>query len=73
MDLALREIEETQQSLEKFIEKSHKIRCQLTAETEELTISSNEVQEAIACFEREVIVEGVEKITGKIPAEKLVR
>ncbi|XP_078053789.1 cilia- and flagella-associated protein 263-like [Augochlora pura] len=45
----------------------------MRAEIEELEIRMSEVQEAKEEFEENVVIGGVDPITGKIPAEKVVR
>lgn len=45
----------------------------LKAHIEEIEIRISEIQEAKEDFEVEVVTEGVDRLTGKIPAERLIR
>ncbi|XP_029049234.2 coiled-coil domain-containing protein 113-like [Osmia bicornis bicornis] len=59
--------------LDRFGEETRKKKTYLRAEIEELEIRITEVQEARDEFEEDVVEKGVNRITGKIPAEKIVR
>lgn len=73
MDLAMREMEEMQIALENFIKRSHRIKCNLKAELEEIGIRESEVTEARDIFEQKIVIEGVDSLTQRIPAEKFLR
>nr|XP_012140378.1 PREDICTED: coiled-coil domain-containing protein 113-like [Megachile rotundata] len=73
MTMARNEVEEMRKALEKVRETTTKKRTYLRAELEELEIRISETQEAKEEFEEDVVAEGVNRITGKIPAEKIVR
>lgn len=73
MKMAKNEVEEMRKLLERFREATRKKKTYLRAEIEELEIRITEVQEARDEFEEEVVEKGVNRITGKIPAEKIVR
>ncbi|KAF5274793.1 hypothetical protein FQR65_LT00376 [Abscondita terminalis] len=73
IDLAMREIEDIQVTLENFIKKSRQTKANLKAKLEELQIRESEVSEAMEIFEQSIVVEGVDSLTGKIPAEKFLR
>ncbi|KAK9717779.1 protein of unknown function (DUF4201) [Popillia japonica] len=72
-DFVLREIEEMQTSLMKFIGISHRKKSNLQAEIEESNIRAQEVDDSRNDFEQTIVIEAVEKLTQKIPAEKFVR
>lgn len=72
-DLVMREIEDMQQTLEHLIYKAHRIKCNLTAAIEEISIRAVEIKENIDTFEQEVVIEGVNQLTQKIPADKFVK
>ncbi|KAF2879559.1 hypothetical protein ILUMI_26608 [Ignelater luminosus] len=69
----MREMEEMQIALEKFIKRSHRIKCNLKAELEEIGIRESEVTEARDIFEQKIVIEGVDSLTQRIPAEKFLR
>lgn len=69
----MRETEETQIALDKFVKLSHRAKCNLKAELEEFNTREIELNEAREMFENVVVVEGVDKITQRIPAEKFIR
>lgn len=72
-DLVMRETEEIQVALEKFVKRSHRNKCNLKAEIEEYNVRDNEIQESAETFEQTIAVEGVDKLTQRIPAEKFLR
>lgn len=72
-DLVLREIDDIQITYDNFIKKSKRTKFNLRAEMEELGIRSTEVDTAFKMFEQAVVIDSVNKITQKIPAEKFVR
>ncbi|XP_022919071.2 cilia- and flagella-associated protein 263-like [Onthophagus taurus] len=72
-DLLLREQDDIQTNLERFIKKTHLQKNRLIAEIEESGIRNTELVEARNNFETVVVIEGIEEITQKIPAEKFVR
>ncbi|KAI4454933.1 hypothetical protein MML48_9g00011200 [Holotrichia oblita] len=72
-DFVMREIEEMQTSLMKFIGISHRKKSNLKAEIEESYIRAQEVDDSRNDFEQTIIIGAVEKLTQKIPAEKFVR
>lgn len=69
----MRETEEIQTALEKFIKKSHRNKCNLKAEIEEFNIRDAELKESRDIFEQTIVIEGVDKLTQRIPAEKFIR
>lgn len=72
-DLVMRETDEIQVALEKFIKRSHRTKCNLKAEIEEFNIRDSEIKESAETFEQTIVVEAVEKLTSRIPAEKFLR
>ncbi|XP_076750654.1 cilia- and flagella-associated protein 263 [Xylocopa sonorina] len=73
MVMAKKELEELKKKLERLEQYSRKRKTIMRAEIEEIEIRINEVQEAKIEFEKEVVTEGVDPITGKIPAERVIR
>ncbi|KAK4886016.1 hypothetical protein RN001_002287 [Aquatica leii] len=73
MDLSMREMEEMQIALDEFIQKSHRAKSNLKAKLEELVVRESEVKDARSIFEQTIVTEGVDSLTGKIPAEKFLR
>ncbi|XP_076679584.1 uncharacterized protein LOC143374917 [Andrena cerasifolii] len=71
--MANKEVEEMRKKLNGFVESSRKRKTNVRAEIEEVEIRIREVQEAKEEFEEEVVVNGVDSITGKIPAERVTR
>ncbi|XP_054010824.1 uncharacterized protein LOC128893694 [Hylaeus anthracinus] len=71
--MANKEVEEMRKKLEDFTEAVRKRKAHMRAEIEELQIRTSEVHEAKEEFEEEVVVKGVDPITGKIPAERVIR
>lgn len=71
--MANREVDEMRKKLNGFLESSRMRKTNMRAEIEELEIRIREVQEAKEEFEEEVVVNGVDPITGKIPAERVTR
>lgn len=72
-DLALKELENIQSALAEFLKQSHRTKCNLKAKLEELNIQQTEVKDARNIFEQSVVVEGVDPLTQRIPAEKFIR
>ncbi|KAB0805016.1 hypothetical protein PPYR_01986 [Photinus pyralis] len=72
-DLALKELENIQTSLTVFLKQSHRTKCNLKAKLEELNIQQSEVEDARNIFQQTVVVEGVDPLTQRIPAEKFIR
>lgn len=66
-------MEELQKNLNKFYKDSHKRKCILKAELEEVGIEIAETLEASNQFEQTVVIEGVDPLTQRIPAEKFIR
>ncbi|XP_017888562.2 coiled-coil domain-containing protein 113-like [Ceratina calcarata] len=71
--MSKKEVEEMQRNLVQFIRRATRKKAIMRAEIEEIEIRLKEAQEAKEEFEEEVVVEGVDPMTGKIPAERLVR
>lgn len=71
--MANREVDEMRKKLNGFLESSRMRKTNMRAEIEELEIRIREVQEAKEEFEEEVVINGVDPITGKIPAERVTR
>lgn len=69
----MRETEEIQVALDKFIKKSHRAKCNLKAELEEFEIRKTELTDSRDLFENTIVVGGVDPLTQRIPAEKFVR
>lgn len=69
----MKEMEELQKNLNKFYKDSHKRKCILKAELEEVGIEIAETLEASNQFEQTVVIEGVDPLTQRIPAEKFIR
>lgn len=69
----MRETEEIQTALEKFVKKSHRIKWNFKAEIEEYGIRDDELHESRDIFEQTIVTEGVDKLTQRIPAEKFIR
>lgn len=72
-DLLFRAFEVMHRDLEKFINHSHVQHNHLTAEIENIRICQAEVDDATALFEQQVVVEGTDPITNKVPAEKFIK
>lgn len=66
-------MEELDKNLAKFIAKMKRKRYILKAELEELEIRHSEVNDWMKSFENIVVIEGLEELTGRIPAEKFVK
>ncbi|CAL7950444.1 unnamed protein product [Xylocopa violacea] len=73
MVMTKKELEELKKKLQRLEQYSRKRKTIMRAEIEEIEIRINEAQEAKAEFEKEVVTEGVDPITGKIPAERVIR
>lgn len=72
-DMVMRAMEDTQSKLETFLKKSHVTRRNLKSELQEFSIREAEIKEATDIFEYNVVVQGVDKLTQRIPAEKFIR
>lgn len=72
-DMLMRAMEDTQSKLETFLKKSHVTRRNLKSELQEFSIRELEIKEATDIFEYNVVVQGVDKLTQRIPAEKFIR
>ncbi|KAF5281805.1 hypothetical protein FQA39_LY05019 [Lamprigera yunnana] len=73
MELAMREMEDMQIEANEFIEISYRIKCNLKAKLEELRIRETEVSDCRDIFEQTIVIEGIDALTGRIPAEKFLR
>ncbi|XP_076634702.1 cilia- and flagella-associated protein 263 [Colletes latitarsis] len=71
--MANKEIDEMKKKLEDFRKSARKQKARMRAEIEELEIRISEVHEAKDDFEEEVVFKGVDPITGRIPAERVIR
>ncbi|XP_015433600.1 PREDICTED: coiled-coil domain-containing protein 113-like [Dufourea novaeangliae] len=71
--MAYKEVEEMTKKLSEEKSLAKKRKAQIRAEIEEVEIRITEVHEAKVEFEENVVVKGVDRITGKIPAEKVTR
>ncbi|XP_050302032.1 coiled-coil domain-containing protein 113 [Anthonomus grandis grandis] len=72
-DMVMRAMEENQSRLEAFMKKCHIIKRNLKAELEEFSIREAEIKEATDIFEFNVVTQGLDKLTQRIPAEKFIR
>lgn len=72
-DMVIRSMEETQARLGVFIKKCHIIKRNLKSELEEFSIREAEIKEAMEIFEFNVVIQGLDKLTQRIPAEKFIR
>ncbi|XP_071868021.1 cilia- and flagella-associated protein 263-like [Bombus fervidus] len=73
MFMARKEVEEMKRKLEQMQVFVQKKKATMRAKIEEIEIRISEAHESTAEFESEVVVEGVDSITGKIPAERVIR
>ncbi|KAG7188771.1 hypothetical protein KM043_008389 [Ampulex compressa] len=73
MEMASREIELMREKLASFEKAARRKRVRLKAELEEIELRMREIEETKQNFETEVVIEGSEPITGKIPAERVIR
>lgn len=73
IDMVTKVTEEIQAKLEIFLKKCHKTRTKLKSELEEFNIREGDIREARDIFEFNVVTQGVEKLTQRIPAEKFIR
>lgn len=71
--MAKKEVEELKKKLDLLQNYVRKKKMDLKAHIDEIEIRINEIQEAKEDFEVEVVTEGVDRLTGKIPAERLTR
>lgn len=71
--MARKEVEEMKRKLEQIQVFVRKKKATMRAKIEEIEIRISEAHESTAEFESEVVVEGVDSITGKIPAERVIR
>ncbi|CAG9822050.1 unnamed protein product [Phaedon cochleariae] len=72
-DMIVKAMEEKQASLESFLKKSHRIRRNLKSELEEFSLRESDIREAKNIFEFNVVTQGVDPLTQRIPAEKFLR
>ncbi|KAJ8942752.1 hypothetical protein NQ314_009963 [Rhamnusium bicolor] len=72
-DMVLKVIEETQASLESFLNKAHRAKQNLKADLEEFNIREMDFIEAREIFEHNIVLHGVDPLTQRIPAEKFLR
>ncbi|XP_076285301.1 cilia- and flagella-associated protein 263-like isoform X2 [Lasioglossum baleicum] len=73
MAMARKEVEHMTKNFEDLKLIVQKRTMMMRAEIEELEIRISEVQEAKQEFEENVVIKGVDPITGKIPAERVTR
>ncbi|XP_076241098.1 cilia- and flagella-associated protein 263-like [Calliopsis andreniformis] len=73
MTMANKEVSEMKKKFEAFRESAKRKKANMRAEIEELEIRVSEVHEAREEFEEEIVIRGIDDITGKIPAEKIIR
>ena len=73
MVMARKEVEEMKKKLQQFQIYVRKKKTLMRADIEEIEIRISEVHESREAFESEVVTEGVDPITGKIVAERVMR
>ncbi|XP_017788696.1 PREDICTED: coiled-coil domain-containing protein 113-like [Habropoda laboriosa] len=73
MAMAKKELEQLKKKLDHLKQFARKREEIMRAEIEEIEIRINEAHETKEEFEEEVVVKGVDPITGKIPAERVTR
>ncbi|KAF3425538.1 hypothetical protein E2986_08220 [Frieseomelitta varia] len=73
MVMARKEVEEMKKKLQQFRIFARKKKTIMRADIEEIEIRISEVHESRETFESEVVTEGVDPITGKIVAERVMR
>ncbi|XP_017766532.1 PREDICTED: coiled-coil domain-containing protein 113 [Eufriesea mexicana] len=71
--MAKKEVVEMRRKLEQFKLFAKRKKAHMRAEIEEIEVRINEAHEASEDFQEEVVVKGVDSITGKIPAERVIR
>lgn len=71
--MAKREKERLENQVSSFIAKAKIKRVLLRAQLEELALQLAEIKEARDIFEQTICREGIDPITGRIPAEKFIR
>lgn len=72
-DLAARYMDELRETMKKFEAKITRDCKRLKVQIEEATIRLEEIEDAAAVFEQNVVIDGVDPITQRIPAEKFVQ
>lgn len=72
-DMVLKAMEELQSKLEVFLKKTHRIKRNLKAELEEYSVREKDIKESVDSFEFNILVQGVDPLTQRIPAEKFLR
>ncbi|XP_030766217.1 coiled-coil domain-containing protein 113-like [Sitophilus oryzae] len=72
-EMVMRSMEDIQAELERFLKRCHVTKRNLKAELEEFSIREAEIKEATDIFEYNIVIQGVDKLTQRIPAEKFVR
>ncbi|KAK2585616.1 hypothetical protein KPH14_010241 [Odynerus spinipes] len=73
MEMINNEITEVEKKLTTFRHSAEKDRNKLKAEIDEYEIRIREIREMKNRFETEIVVNGVDPLTGKIPAEKVIK
>lgn len=69
----MRETEQIQVALDDFIKKSHRTKSNMKAELEEFGTRGTDLMISRQLFEKSVVIEGIDKLTQRIPAEKFLR
>ncbi|CAH1114050.1 unnamed protein product [Psylliodes chrysocephalus] len=72
-DMVTRTLEQAQAAHDDFIKKALRTKRNLKSELEEFVIRETDLKYARNQFEYNIVINGVEKLTGKIPAEKWLR
>lgn len=65
-------MESSEFSIRSFLERCKSKKAALKAQLEEVSLELTEIREAKELFDQSV-VKGVDRITGRIPAEKFIR
>ncbi|KAJ8917832.1 hypothetical protein NQ315_010741 [Exocentrus adspersus] len=72
-DMVMKAMEETQSNLEILLKKSQRLRRNLNAELEEFILREKDIKESKDSFEFNVMIQAMDPLTQRIPAEKFVR
>ncbi|VEN38698.1 unnamed protein product, partial [Callosobruchus maculatus] len=72
-DMVLKAIEEKQAALELFLKRSHRTRRKLLSEMEEFHMREVDITVSRNVFEHHIVIEGVDSLTQRIPAEKFLK
>ncbi|XP_018567914.1 uncharacterized protein MAL8P1.12 [Anoplophora glabripennis] len=72
-DMVLKAMEELQSKLEVFSKKAHRNKRNVKAELEEYSVREKDIKESVDSFEFNILVQGVDPLTQRIPAEKFLR